>query len=127
MRRFKKAGQVMTDKLGGIDDVVQDMIRSKILGVKPGMMGQSSPLPEKGPLKGVRRGLANTVFAPRGGNQYDFTSPYESNRAGVAAMLGMRALQAGAVTGAGVTLANLTTALGAQNGANQQSDTQLQM
>ena len=125
MRRFKKAGQVMTDKLGGIDDVVQDMIRSKILGVKPGMMGQSSPLPEKGPLKGVRRGLANTVFAPRGGNQYDFTSPYESNRAGVAAMLGMRALQAGAVTGAGVTLANLASAL--RGGGNQQSDTQLQM
>ena len=125
MRRFKKAGQVMTDKLGGIDDVVQDMIRSKILGVKPGMMGQSSPLPEKGPLKGVRRGLANTVFAPRAGNQYDLTSPYESNRAGVAAMLGMRALQAGAVTGAGVTLANLTSAL--RGGGNQQSDTQLQM
>ena len=102
MRRFKKAGQVMTDKLGGIDDVVQDMIRSKILGVKPGIMGQSSPLPEKGPLKGVRRGLANTVFAPRSGNQYDLT-----------------------ITGAGLTLANLTSAL--RDGGNQQSDTQLQM
>ena len=127
MRRFAKAGQAMTDKLGDIDDVVQDMIRSKILGVKPGMMGQSSPLPEKGPFRAVRRGLANTVFAPRAGNQYDFTSPYENNRAGVAAMLGMRALQAGAVTGSGVALANLTTALGQQNGANQQSDTQLRM
>ena len=126
-RKAAQAAQYVTDNLGAADDVIQDLIRSKILGVKPGVFGNVSPMPEKGPFKAARRGLANTVFAPRGNNQYDFTTPFENNRAGVAAMLATRGIQAGGLTAAGLGLAQLTNAFGQQNLANQQTDTQLRM
>ena len=71
--------------------------------------------------------LANTIHAPRAGSGMPTRGGFTNDRAGVAAMLATRGIQAGGLTAAGLGLAQLTNAFGQQNLANQQTDTQLRM
>jgi hypothetical protein len=117
MSRFRRGVENVTNQLGKLDDVTQSAIREHLLRVPT----DGSELPQDARLRGLRQVLANTVHAPRAGSGIPTRGGFEDNRAGVAAMLAMRGIQAGGVTAAGLGLAKLTDAF------NQQTDTQLPM
>ena len=121
MNRARTAAQYVTGNLGKLDDMTQAAIRERILRVP----ADGSQLPQDARMRGLRQMLANTIHAPRAGSGMPTRGGFTNDRAGVAAMLATRGIQAGGLTAAGLGLAQLTTAFGQQNGANQQTDTQL--
>ena len=92
----------MINKILQVDDGVQSFVRTKALG----LMDDGSMLPQGKALGTVREMLGGTVFTQRPGAKQHCIR-MEDSAAGVGATIAARALQTGAVTGAGIGLMNL--------------------
>ena len=112
--KVRKAGQVLTDSLGVIDDDVQGVLRQLILGTRrPGKMGTHGTMKEAlvSPFL-ARPGAKDEYNAGYGQTGYVNDYRFDPGREGQAAMLASRALQAGALVGTGAALGAATNAIG---------------
>ena len=91
------------EQVGVADDVVQGLIREKVIGVPatgPTVAGMPAQL------------IASTPFSARPNSPIDTGYKYSPGLEGWASLVGGRGLQVGAVTGAGYALAQLTNQFG---------------
>ena len=117
---FRKAG----DALGNVDDKVQGFIRNKVYGLPE----DGSEIPNsKTPGVSIFKTLMGTMMhGSRPGNPGKTAYRVNDDAAGRAWVAGSRAVQAGALTGAGVGLANLASAMTQFGGpADQQTQATL--
>ena len=106
MNTFRGNFNRIPEGLGKFDDMVQAAIRERILRVP----ADGSQLPKDARMRGLREMLANTIHAPRAGSGIPTRGGFTNDKAGVAAMLATRGIQAGGLTTAGLGLAQLTDA-----------------
>ena len=102
-QRAEGLKNAMVNKILQVDDGVQSFVRTKALG----LMDDGSVLPEGEALGTLREFLGATVFAQRPGGPSKTAYALEDSAAGQGAAVAARALQTGAVTGAGIGLMNL--------------------
>ena len=116
---FRKAG----DALGNVDDKVQGFIRNKVYGLPE----DGSTLEGSSNVGGIGRQLMGYLMhGSRPGNPGKTAYRVNDDAAGRAWVAGSRAVQAGALTGAGVGLANLASAMTQFGGpADQQTQATL--
>ena len=120
--RLGRAARKAGDFVGSVDDNVQGFIRSKVYGLPEDGTGLES----KGPGGSFRQLMGYLMHGSRPGNPSKTAYRFENNNAGRAWVAGSRAVQAGALTGAGVGLANLTSAITQFGGpADQQTNQQI--
>ncbi len=120
-KAFRKAG----DTIGSVDDKVQGFIREKVYGLPE----DGSTIPPSGNGVSVFKTLMGSLMhGSRPGNPSKTAYRVEDNKAGRAWVAGSRAVQAGALTGAGVGLVNLTSAITQFGGpADQQTNNQIKI
>ena len=98
---FRAAGRRMSDAMGAVDDAVQGTARRVILGKDQSTEGAA----------GVPRTILSQAFYARPGSTQDTAYKFTNDREGQAAMYASRALQAGGVTAAGISLMAVADAL----------------
>ena len=122
--RLGRAARKAGDFVGSVDDNVQGFIRNKVYGLPE----DGSALESKGPGTILRSLMGYTMHGARPADPSNTQYRVKDDKAGRAWVAGSRAVQAGALTGAGVGLANLTSAITQFGGpADQQTNSQIQI
>lgn len=117
---LRKAG----DAIGNVDDKVQGFIREKVYGLPE----DGTALKSEGLGTMLRSLMGYTMHGSRPANPSKTQYRVKDDNAGRAWVAGSRAVQAGALTGAGVGLVNITSALTQFGGpADQQTGSQIQI
>ncbi len=104
MSYLQNAGGRAYDNIGRADDAVQGFIRNKVYGLPE----DGSMLPEGAQARGLRNVMGMTMHAARGNTPGATAYRNSDDLEGLLGNLGARSIQAGALTGAGIGLLNLT-------------------